>query len=75
MTRRARLSDLRKESHGRQRSWIRRIAPDSHDRVVKVYDTGEVPFTALSGVDLDIDAGEFVGLIGKSGSARRRSST
>jgi putative ABC transport system ATP-binding protein len=38
--------------------------------VVKVYDTGEVPFTALKGVDLDVRSGEFVGLIGKSGSGK-----
>lgn len=38
--------------------------------VVKVYDSGEVPFTALKGVDLTVDRGEFVGLIGKSGSGK-----
>ncbi|HEX9093825.1 MAG TPA: ABC transporter ATP-binding protein [Coriobacteriia bacterium] len=38
--------------------------------VVKVYDTGEVPFTALKSVDLDVCSGEFVGLIGKSGSGK-----
>ena len=31
--------------------------------VVKTYDTGEVPFTALRGIDLDVAAGEFIGLI------------
>ena len=38
--------------------------------VVKTYDTGEVPFTALRGIDLDVDSGEFIGLIGKSGSGK-----
>ncbi|MBS3974795.1 MAG: ABC transporter ATP-binding protein [Actinobacteria bacterium] len=38
--------------------------------VVKVYDTGEVPFTALKGVSLRVCSGEFVGLIGKSGSGK-----
>jgi putative ABC transport system ATP-binding protein len=38
--------------------------------VVKVYDTGGVPFTALRGVNLDVGEGEFVGLIGKSGSGK-----
>lgn len=40
-----------------------------HD-VVKVYDTGEVPFTALRNVNLTVEPGEFVGLIGKSGSGK-----
>jgi putative ABC transport system ATP-binding protein len=38
--------------------------------VVKTYDTGEVPFTALRGIDLDVESGEFIGLIGKSGSGK-----
>jgi len=38
--------------------------------VVKVYDTGGVPFTALRGVDLEVRSGEFIGLVGKSGSGK-----
>jgi putative ABC transport system ATP-binding protein len=38
--------------------------------LVKVYDTGEVPFEALKSVDLTVQPGEFVGLIGKSGSGK-----
>ena len=38
--------------------------------VVKVYDSGDVPFTALRGINLDVTAGEFIGLIGKSGSGK-----
>jgi putative ABC transport system ATP-binding protein len=38
--------------------------------VVKTYDTGEVPFTALKNIDLTVECGEFVGLIGKSGSGK-----
>ncbi|MBI5230844.1 MAG: ABC transporter ATP-binding protein [Coriobacteriales bacterium] len=40
------------------------------DAVVKTYDTGEVPFTALREVNLHVHTGEFVGLIGKSGSGK-----
>jgi len=38
--------------------------------VVKTYPTGEVPFVALSAVDLDIRQGEFLGIMGKSGAGK-----
>jgi putative ABC transport system ATP-binding protein len=38
--------------------------------VVKIYEKGEVPFTALHHVNLEVWPGEFVGLIGKSGSGK-----
>jgi putative ABC transport system ATP-binding protein len=53
------------------------MADSTHDapvvqlrELVKVYDTGEVPFTALKGIDLDVYSGEFIGIIGKSGSGK-----
>jgi putative ABC transport system ATP-binding protein len=53
------------------------ITPDSPEstllqlrEVVKVYDGGDAPFTALNGINLDIHTGEFVGIIGKSGSGK-----
>ena len=39
-------------------------------QVVKVYQTAAGGFTALCGIDLDINQGEFVGLIGRSGSGK-----
>lgn len=39
-------------------------------QVVKTYETAAGSFTALKGVDLDVDGGEFVAIIGKSGSGK-----
>ena len=38
--------------------------------VVKAYSTGEGPFLALNGVNIDIQPGEFLGITGKSGAGK-----
>lgn len=39
-------------------------------RVVKTYESAAGTFTALKGIDLQIDTGEFVAVVGKSGSGK-----
>lgn len=36
----------------------------------KIYNTGNVAYTALSNIDLTIQKGEFVGIMGASGSGK-----
>ena len=38
--------------------------------LVKEYDTGGIPFTALNNVNMDIRRGEFLGITGKSGAGK-----
>ncbi len=38
--------------------------------IEKVYQTGSITFKALSGVDLEVEAGDFVSIIGPSGSGK-----
>jgi ABC-type lipoprotein export system ATPase subunit len=38
--------------------------------LVKVYDTGAGGFIAIDGIDLDVQRGEFLGILGKSGAGK-----
>jgi len=38
--------------------------------VIKAYQTGDKPFTALKGINLDVSQGEFLGITGKSGAGK-----
>ena len=38
--------------------------------VVKVYSTAAGDFTALNGINVEIHAGEFLGVVGKSGAGK-----
>jgi len=38
--------------------------------ITKTFNTGEVPFTALKNITLDIQKGEFLGITGKSGAGK-----
>ncbi len=52
---------------------VKRMAPDviiQLKDVTKTYITGEVPFHALKKIKLEIKAGEFLGITGKSGAGK-----
>lgn len=38
--------------------------------VIKIYDTGNIKFTALKGINLKVDKGEFTSIMGPSGSGK-----
>jgi putative ABC transport system ATP-binding protein len=40
------------------------------EKIWKIYDTGEVKVEALQGIDLEINKGEFISIIGASGSGK-----
>ena len=42
----------------------------SFQDVTKIYRTGPVAYTALSGIDLTVDSGEFITVVGPSGSGK-----
>jgi putative ABC transport system ATP-binding protein len=64
----------RDDGHAAGRRIARRHVVDRHlvdlRGVVKIYETAAGSFTALKGVDLAVDAGEFRSIIGKSGSGK-----
>jgi len=43
--------------------------------VTKIYSTEAGDFTALKGIDLRVDQGEFLGIVGKSGAGKSTCST
>ena len=65
---------LRPQNAGRGRKIASPMPAVSFQSVSKTYSTPRGPFHALSGVGLDIEEGEFFGLLGPMAQARPRSS-
>jgi len=61
-------SAAKARSNGRYRNGNDHLI-ELHD-VVKTYRSAAGEFTALKGIDLEVDGGEFVAVIGKSGSGK-----
>ena len=61
-------SGIKAQSSGRYRNGNDHLI-ELHD-VVKTYRSAAGEFTALKGIDLEVDGGEFVAVIGKSGSGK-----
>ena len=55
-------------SNGRYRNGNKRLI--ELQQVVKTYETAAGDFTALKGINLQIDTGEFVSVVGRSGSGK-----
>ena len=67
------LFQKKRQANGEQRGGVY-LNGNSHlvdlNQVVKIYKSAAGGYTALKGINLEIDRGEFVGVIGKSGSGK-----
>ena len=67
------LFQKKRQANGEQHGGVYRNG-NSHlvdlNQVVKIYKSAAGGYTALKGINLEIDRGEFVGVIGKSGSGK-----
>jgi len=63
------LTSVQTEDHSIMTDKDQNIIIQMQD-VVKTYDTGDVPFTALDHINIEIKQGEFLGVTGKSGAGK-----